>query len=396
MHGRAVFRAAAGPMAAPLAASASAGMAWSPASSKQQSRVALSLVQSVPLAIAVLAAAYLLLASTSTTHGAADGHSAFGTAGMMDAGLTSPGAAVAVLCVVAAAPVSHVSGMAQLRGQGYRIWQPGAGGDAFVFFQGVGWTAYGTALLQHWLLAQTDSLVALGLLATTALAISVPVWNPSEARVVLSSDSIREAPLKTGMGAGACLGGFGLIALLATRSPQPLAPVGEGWAGLSGDDIHVFEGRQLQQDDETTRPHIRPLSQDLHRQTMAAVSGVLLVIAGIATVAVLAKACEIFSLPKRARSASATGGTPQLISRLSDASGRLLSTIFEVCAKACARYPKRVVAVAWLLVMLMCVGFTRLKINDDLSIWIPTTSRVQAEFVAYDGLFSPLPRAQSM
>jgi hypothetical protein len=361
--------------------------------SEKQSRTAVVLVQAAPLAMCVLAAAWLSGGPTTTDSPS----SAFSDLDLARKGLlASPGAAVAMLCVVAAAPVSHVSGAAQLKSEGFRLFQPGAGGSIFIFLQALGWTAYGAALL-HWLLvAQRDSLAALGLLATTTLVLSVPAFDPNESRRVpmdSHASSVHRAP----MAAGASLGVFGLIAVLMNRAPQPLSPGGEGWASLSVEGIHVFEGRQLQQDDAgEDHAYARPPGQDLHQQTMTAVSGVMLVIAGIAALGMLMKASELFKPRKTVPSVSDAGGGPRLISRLSEAAGRVLSGVFEVCAKASSRYPVRVVTLAWLLVVLMCVGFTQFKINDDLSIWIPTTSRVQAEYVAYDDLYAPLPRIQSM
>ena len=98
--------------------------------------------------------------------------------------LPSPSSAVAMLSVIMAAPASHLSGTTFL--PGYKMYQPFKGGAWFVFFQGLGWTLYGTAVLHMIVLAtqqahlqvQTNTLGVLGLFATLALTLSFLAFNP--------------------------------------------------------------------------------------------------------------------------------------------------------------------------------------------------------------------------
>lgn len=133
-------------------------------------------------------------------------------------------------------------------------------------------------------------------------------------------------------------------------------------------------------------PYLHPKSDDLKQQAEDSAWLVLKV-----TAFVLAIGCSveiIDTVTFTMKQQKATQNSPQIgdnskvgmIGAAHDWTDQAILNIFARLASCCAAWPERVIAGTWIVCMLCCCGFYWLELNDDISIWIPSNSRVEPEF----------------
>eukprot|EP01052_Picozoa_sp_SAG31_P021042 SAG31_NODE_1608_length_7760_cov_3.045425_2_plen_924_part_00 len=69
---------------------------------------------------------------------------------------------------------------------------------------------------------------------------------------------------------------------------------------------------------------------------------------------------------------------------------RALMSAFAFVAKLCATKPIIVMVTTWAICFTVCTGFYFLRVNDDIMIWIPKSSRVKSEFEDVRSIFPDL------